>query len=129
VIALAAAVVIGLRLFSGLEPYRATPGKPVAYVGDRSCAECHAKQSKDWLGSNHQRAMQLATAETVLGDFNGAVFAQAGVTSRFFRRRPGSSSTRRAPTASPPTSRSSTPSAWRRYSSTSSSFPVGGCRA
>ena len=77
---------MGWRLLSGTQPYRATEGKPVAYVGDRSCAECHAKQSKEWLGSNHQRAMQPATAETVLGDFNGATFSQHGVTSRFFRK-------------------------------------------
>ncbi len=30
--------------------------------------------------------MQPATAESVLGDFNGAVFSQHGVTSRFFRK-------------------------------------------
>lgn len=83
---LAAAVPIGWKLLSSSDPYRMTEGKPVAYVGDRSCAECHAKQSKEWLGSHHQRAMQPATVETVLGDFNGAVFSQHGVTSRFFRK-------------------------------------------
>ena len=81
-----AAAVIGWKLLSGSKPYTATEGRPIAYVGDRSCAECHAKQSKEWQGSNHQRAMQPATAETVLGDFNGATFSRHGVTSRFFRK-------------------------------------------
>ncbi len=80
------AVALGWKLLSGTQPNRATEGRPVAYVGDRSCTECHAKQSKEWQGSHHQRAMQSATAETVLGDFNGAVFTQAGATSRFFRK-------------------------------------------
>jgi predicted CXXCH cytochrome family protein len=83
---LAAAVPIGWKLLSGWQPYPAGEGRPVAYVGDRSCAECHAKQSKEWLGSQHQRAMQPATADTVLGDFNGATFSQHGATSRFFKR-------------------------------------------
>jgi predicted CXXCH cytochrome family protein len=86
VVVLAAAVVIGWKLLSRSQPYTVREGKPVAYVGDRSCAECHARQSKEWLGSNHQRAMQVATAETVLGNFNGATFTQQGVTSRFFRK-------------------------------------------
>lgn len=86
---LAAAVPVGWKLFSGSQSYRATEGKPVAYVGDRSCAECHAKQSKERLGSHHQRAMQPATAATVLGDFNDAVFSQHGATSRFFKREAG----------------------------------------
>ena len=85
-IVLAAVGALGWKLLSSTQANRATEGRPVAYVGDRSCAECHAKQSKEWLGSNHQRAMQLATAETVLGDFNGATFSQAGATSRFFRK-------------------------------------------
>jgi len=58
----------------------------IAYVGDRSCAECHAKESREWLGSHHQRAMQPATDETVLGDFRSAAFTQAGVETRFFKR-------------------------------------------
>ena len=85
-VVLAAAVVIGWKLLSGSQTYRSTESRPVAYVEDRSCAECHAKQSKEWLGSNHQRAMQPATAETVLGDFNGVTFSQHGASSRFFRK-------------------------------------------
>ena len=39
-----------------------------------------------WHGSHHDRAMEIATEETVLGDFNDAVFERLGVTTRFFRR-------------------------------------------
>ena len=83
---LAAAIAIGWKLLSDSPPYQGTGAKVVAYVGDRSCAECHAKASREWLGSNHQRAMQPATAETVLGDFKSATFTQHGVVSRFFTR-------------------------------------------
>lgn len=85
-VALAAAGLIGWYLLSGSHSDRSTYARPVAYVADRACAECHAQQTKEWQGSNHRRAMQSATAETVLGDFNGATLTHAGVTSRFFRR-------------------------------------------
>ena len=39
-----------------------------------------------WRGSQHDLAMQEATAETVLGDFDDASFTHGGVTSRFFKR-------------------------------------------
>ena len=58
----------------------------VAYVDDASCADCHAPQHEAWSGSHHDLAMQEATAETVLGDFDGATFTHFGVTSRFFTR-------------------------------------------
>ena len=56
------------------------------YVGTGICAECHAKEHDAWRGSRHQRAMQEANGTTVLGNFEGARFTHAGVTSRFFRR-------------------------------------------
>ena len=58
----------------------------VAYVDDASCADCHAREHAAWSGSHHDLAMQEATAETVLGDFDGATFTHFGVTSRFFTR-------------------------------------------
>jgi tetratricopeptide (TPR) repeat protein len=56
------------------------------YVGRQTCAECHQAEHKLWLGSDHDRAMELATDKSVLGDFNDASFTYQGVTSRFFRR-------------------------------------------
>jgi hypothetical protein len=39
-----------------------------------------------WAGSHHDLAMQEATEETVLGDFDDATLTHFGVTSTFFRR-------------------------------------------
>ncbi len=58
----------------------------VAYVDDADCADCHAREHEAWSGSHHDLAMQEATAETVLGDFDDATFTHFGVTSRFFER-------------------------------------------
>jgi len=85
-VVLVAGLVLGWKL-GGWQPfYRAAGGAPVAYVGDTTCADCHAKESREWHGSHHQHAMQRATAETVLGDFRDATFSQHGITSRFFTR-------------------------------------------
>jgi hypothetical protein len=57
-----------------------------AFVGSASCAECHQAEHAAWRGSQHARAMQHATAETVLGDFSGVTYTRDGVTSTFFKR-------------------------------------------
>ena len=56
------------------------------FVGSAACKDCHAAEHQAWQGSQHDRAMQHASASTVLGDFKGAVFRYAGVESRFFTR-------------------------------------------
>jgi tetratricopeptide (TPR) repeat protein/formate-dependent nitrite reductase cytochrome c552 subunit len=63
-----------------------TSHMPIEFVGSASCAECHATQHAAWTKSQHARAMQHASADTVLGDFNGAKYTKDGVTSTFFRR-------------------------------------------
>jgi predicted CXXCH cytochrome family protein len=60
--------------------------EPRAYVGDVACGECHAAEHRRWRGSHHDLAMEVASAETVSGDFDDAEFTHQGVTSRFFRR-------------------------------------------
>ena len=76
-------------------PYGARPAGPAAapsadrlpnYVGVQVCAQCHAPVAEKWRGSHHDLAMQPATAATVAGDFGGASFTYAGVTSTFSRR-------------------------------------------
>jgi predicted CXXCH cytochrome family protein len=63
------------------------PAMPVTdYVGRESCRECHLKEYNLFLGSDHDRSMDTATEETVLGDFNDASFTHFGVTSRFYRK-------------------------------------------
>ena len=58
----------------------------VAYVDGATCADCHVREHEAWSDSHHDLAMQEATVETVLGDFDGATFGHLGVTSRFFMR-------------------------------------------
>ena len=65
----------------------ATAAEPApGFVGEAACAGCHAVQAQAWRGSQHDRAMQPATAATVLGDFADASFTKDGVTSRFSRQ-------------------------------------------
>jgi tetratricopeptide (TPR) repeat protein len=63
-----------------------TAPPPLAYVGSRSCTECHAPQAKRWRGSHHDLAMQEANDRTILGDFDDAALTHRGATTRFFRR-------------------------------------------
>src|SRR5262249_45441879 len=53
---------------------------PARLVGSAACAECHADVADRWRGSNHARAMQKATAETVLGQNAGRSIRNGRVT-------------------------------------------------
>ncbi len=57
-----------------------------ALLDEQTCGECHAQQVADWLGSHHEQAMQEAGPETVLGNFENAVFDDGAVTSRFLQK-------------------------------------------
>ena len=67
-------------------PASALAGPAPTFVAESSCGECHAAQQRAFSGSQHAHAMQLANAETVLGNFDGATFRKDGVATRFFRR-------------------------------------------
>ena len=56
------------------------------YVGRQSCIECHQQEAQLWEGSHHDLAMDLASEETVLADFENAELAHYGITSRMFRK-------------------------------------------
>jgi hypothetical protein len=58
----------------------------VGFVGREACRPCHEAAFSSWQGSDHDLAMDLATANTVLGDFDDAVFLSKGITSSFFKR-------------------------------------------
>ncbi len=64
----------------------ARPPRGADYVDSAGCAECHRSEWDQWVGSHHDLAMQEATEQTVLGDFDDAVFEHLGATTRFFRR-------------------------------------------
>jgi len=65
---------------------RETVAAAAAYVGSKACAQCHAAESKAWQASQHAVAMQHATEQTVLGDFNDADYSFQGIQSSFFQR-------------------------------------------
>ena len=56
------------------------------FAGSEACAGCHGDAYSAWKTSQHARAMQHATADTVLGDFAQAKFRYGGVESTFFQR-------------------------------------------
>ncbi|MBK8972148.1 MAG: hypothetical protein IPM37_12535 [Hahellaceae bacterium] len=56
------------------------------YVGGNHCAGCHATEAAQWQGSHHDKAMQEASPQTVLGNFNDVTFSYAGITSTFFKQ-------------------------------------------
>ena len=61
------------------------PPSDPTWVGRETCAGCHAEAALAWSGSDHDRAMEEASPETVLGDFDDAAFERCGVETRFFR--------------------------------------------
>ena len=76
-----------LLLISNTNLIKAESIRPaVDFVDNKTCLECHPQQAKEWLGSNHEQAMQVANKETVLGNFNNITFSNAGISSRFFQK-------------------------------------------
>ena len=66
--------------------YQAKPLNVQAqYVGRQSCIECHQPQATLFHGSDHDLAMDVATDETVLADFENQQLTHYGVTSSMFR--------------------------------------------
>ena len=63
-------------------------GVPVTaqYVGSNACVSCHDKEASAWRKSQHHDAMARASEQSVLGNFNNAKFAYAGLNSIFFKR-------------------------------------------
>jgi tetratricopeptide (TPR) repeat protein len=61
-------------------------GRIPAFVGSQKCQDCHQNEYDKWRNSHHDHAMEAATAESVLGDFNNTEFTYFGITSRFYRR-------------------------------------------
>jgi Flp pilus assembly protein TadD len=67
-------------------PTPAAAAPAATFVGRAACARCHAEEEKRWTGSHHDLAMQEATPDTVLGNFENATFTHYGVTTTFFRK-------------------------------------------
>ena len=56
------------------------------FTGGKACIECHQKEYRLWKGSDHDKAMAVATDSTVLGNFSNAEFTYNGKTSKFYKR-------------------------------------------
>lgn len=70
----------------GADWWYSRPGDtPRTFVGRNTCAECHQPEFEAWAGSDHDLAMDHATAETVLGNFDNQEFTHGGVTSTMHR--------------------------------------------
>lgn len=54
-------------------------------AGTEQCKECHEKEYRSWKNSDHDLAMQLANSQSVLGDFDNAVFESHGVRYTFYK--------------------------------------------
>jgi len=63
------------------EPLGLTP----TFVGREACIDCHQEESELYKGSDHDLAMDIATDETVLGDFNDVTFEHDGLVNRLYR--------------------------------------------
>jgi len=57
-----------------------------SFVGSETCKICHQDQFKDWKGSHHDLAMQLADSTSVLGNFENTKFTSKSITSIFFKK-------------------------------------------
>jgi len=77
-------LLLPVLLISGF--VHASTSVPSEYVGRDVCAGCHPEQLDLWAGSHHDLAMQPATEETVLGDFDNASLEHFGVTTSFYRK-------------------------------------------
>ena len=63
-----------------------TRALPPSFVGSEACAACHESEFAAWQGSHHELAMQPATDETVLGDFDDLRFDYFDETFEFSRK-------------------------------------------
>ncbi len=55
-------------------------------VGGETCVSCHANEASQWRQSHHAAAMQLPTADSVKGAFDGRSFDGPAGETRFFQR-------------------------------------------
>ncbi len=62
------------------------PFPSATFVGSEECKACHKREYDLWKDSHHDRAMEVASEETVLGDFNDRTFEHHNVVSRFYRK-------------------------------------------
>ena len=67
-------------------PAEQEESRQASYVGSEACAGCHSEAAEAWAPSHHWHAMQLATVDTVRGDFDDASFTYGDIEYRFLKR-------------------------------------------
>lgn len=55
-------------------------------LAEHQCAACHQVQVQDWQQSDHFHAMEKATSEIALGNFNNQTLEYNGLTARFYKQ-------------------------------------------
>ncbi|MSR62449.1 MAG: tetratricopeptide repeat protein [Planctomycetes bacterium] len=60
-------------------------GPSAGFEDERGCVACHAAEAQLWSSSDHARALQVASDETVLGDFAEARFHDGSTDTLFTR--------------------------------------------
>ena len=60
--------------------------KNLVMLGNAVCAKCHQQPYKLWTTSHHSQSMQIASSETVLGNFEDEKFDYSGFGSTFFKK-------------------------------------------
>ncbi|QDU58201.1 cytochrome c3 family protein [Aeoliella mucimassa] len=84
--ALVAVVLVGAVAFDYVATEPDDALAVASYVGRGQCIDCHQAEYDDFHGSDHDRAMELATEDAVVGDFNNTEFERFGQVTRFFRK-------------------------------------------
>jgi len=59
--------------------------KTSPYIGSSECADCHQAEFEDWQESDHYRAMAIADAGSVKGNFDNVSVEFHDIESRFFK--------------------------------------------
>ena len=70
-------IVISLPLYALKDRDRLAAPEDIhsaTFVTSKACAKCHKKEYEEWQDSHHAKAMSVANDETVLGNFDDAVF-------------------------------------------------------
>lgn len=71
-----------ILLFLTSLPVSAEP----SFVSSEKCASCHQTEYQEWMGSHHWHAMEPASPESVLGDFDNVEFTHFDTISLFYTR-------------------------------------------
>ena len=67
-------------------PSKQIPPKKAEFVGGKECISCHQREYNLWKGSDHDKAMDIATDSSVLGNFNNVRVEFRGKQSKFYKK-------------------------------------------